>query len=83
LAAVLDYLCGEVLEVAAQTARENKKKRVTPRYINLAIRNDHELNELLKDVTIPDGGVLQFINPVLLPMKTAKKRPAAVDVDEA
>ncbi|XP_074310219.1 histone H2A.1-like [Silene latifolia] len=67
LAAVLEYLAAEVLELAGNAARDNKKTRIIPRHVLLAIRNDDELGKLLEGVTIAYGGVLPNINPVLLP----------------
>ena len=67
MAAVLEYLAAEILELAGNAARDNKKKRIIPRHIQLAIRNDEELNKLLSDVTIAAGGVLPNIHTVLLP----------------
>ncbi|XP_065864974.1 histone H2A-like [Euphorbia lathyris] len=72
LAAVLEYLAAELLELAGNAARDNKKSRIIPRHILLAVRNDEELRKLLADVTIAHGGVLPNINPVLLPKKTEK-----------
>ena len=73
MAAVLEYLCAEILELAGNAARDNKKKRIIPRHIQLAIRNDEELNKLLGGVTIKEGGVLPNIQAVLLPKKKAKR----------
>lgn len=61
-----------MLELAGNAARDNKKRRINPRHINLAIRNDEELNKLLGNVTIAQGGVLPNIHSVLLPKKRVK-----------
>ena len=76
LAAVLEYLCAEILELAGNAARDNKKTRIIPRHIQLAVRNDEELSKLLSGVTIASGGVLPNIHTVLLPKKTGKKEMA-------
>lgn len=59
------------MELAGNAARDNKKTRINPRHVQLAVRNDEELEKLLAGVTIASGGVLPNINPVLLPKKTA------------
>ena len=70
LAAVMEYLAAEVLELAGNAARDNKKSRIIPRHLQLAIRNDEELNRLLAGVTVAQGGVLPNIQSVLLPKKS-------------
>ncbi|KAL0435808.1 UNVERIFIED_CONTAM: Histone H2AX [Sesamum radiatum] len=70
LSAVLEYLAAEVLELAGNAARDNKKNRIIPRHIQLAVRNDEELSKLLGTVTIANGGVLPNIHQTLLLKKT-------------
>ncbi len=72
VAAVLEYLCAEILELAGNAARDNKKTRIVPRHIQMAVRSDEELNKLLGGVTIASGGVLPNIHAVLLPKKGAE-----------
>ena len=67
LAAVLEYLSAEILELAI---------RIIPRHLQLAVRNDEELNKLLAGVTIARGGILPNIQAVLLPKKTERKPKA-------
>ncbi|XP_066469153.1 histone H2A [Tiliqua scincoides] len=77
LAAVMEYLSAEILELAGNAARDNKKSRIIPRHLQLAVRNDEELNKLLGGVTISQGGVLPNIHAVLLPKKTEAMQSAS------
>eukprot|EP00977_Amphora_coffeiformis_P005428 scaffold1151_cov152-Amphora_coffeaeformis.AAC.4 len=58
LAAVLEYLCAEILELAGNAARDESKTRIVPRYITLAVKNDEELNKLLGGVMIASVDVV-------------------------
>ncbi|KAF6023806.1 hypothetical protein EB796_017908 [Bugula neritina] len=70
LAAVMEYLAAEVLELAGNAAQQENLKIL--RQLQLAINNDEKLNRLLGGVTIVQGGVLPHIQAVLLPSKTKK-----------
>jgi histone H2A len=71
LAAVLEYLIAEIIELAGNAAKEQKKQRIVPRHIQLAIRNDEELNRFVGGVTIASGGVMPHIHAQLVkPTKT-------------
>lgn len=61
-----------VLIPFGRVCRDNKKTRIVPRHIQLAVRNDEELSKLLGNVTIAAGGVLPNIHSVLLPKKPGK-----------
>ena len=76
LAAVMEYMAVEILELAGIAARDNNKSRIIPRHIQLAIRNDSELNPLLRRVTIAAGGVNPLIHNALLPKKSKKEAKA-------
>ncbi|XP_062954500.1 histone H2A type 1-A-like [Cynocephalus volans] len=75
LAAVLEYLATEILEFASNAFCDNKKTRIVPHHLQLAIRNDEELNKLLGGVTIAQGGIVPNIQAMLLPKKTESHHP--------
>lgn len=77
LAGVLDYLVSEILDMATDAARDNKKKRITERHIMLAVRRDDELGPLLNNVIIANSGVTPNIIPLLLPKNSKKKGDVA------
>lgn len=71
MAAILDYLVAEILELAGDAATEQRQRRIRPRHLQLAIRNDVELDKLVpRKTTIPQGGTLARIHSALLPKKS-------------
>merc|ERR1719158_1961211 len=74
MAAVLEYLMAEVVELAGSACRDNKRKTINPRHLMLAVRNDEELSTLFHDAIIPGGGVLPNVHAVLLPKNKKKKK---------
>lgn len=74
MAGVIEYMVAELLELSGNAARDNKRRRITPRHIQLTVRNDDELSKLLKNATVAQGGVVPSIHSSLLPK--AKKAKA-------
>lgn len=72
LAAVLEYLIAEVLELSGNVTKAMNKKLIIPRHIKYGVGQDKELDELFRNVTISQGGVLPYIHDVLLPKRTTK-----------
>jgi len=56
LAAVLEYLTAELLELSGNNAKITKRTRIIPRNIFLSVREDVELDNLLGDAVIASGG---------------------------
>ncbi|CAG9530799.1 unnamed protein product [Cercopithifilaria johnstoni] len=79
--AVLRYLTAEVLQLAGNEARNNKENRISARHIQSAIRNNDELNELLSNVTLSEGGVLPNTNSALLPNLLAERASNSDKID--
>ena len=57
LAAVLEYLVAELLEVSVMVVRESKKNRIIPRYIFLGLKEDEEFAKLFQHTFITASGV--------------------------
>ena len=62
---VLEYICAEMLENTGSITKDLNKKIIIPRHINLFIKDDEEIDELLSDVTIPSVGVRPYIHKAL------------------
>lgn len=79
LAAVLEYLVAEILELAGNCSIDYNKKRVVPRHLQLAVRNDEELDKLLAHVTIASSGVPLHLHGFLLTHLKEEKQKKAIE----
>ena len=61
LSAVIEYLVKEVLDLSNEIAQYNNDQNLLqPRHINTALKYDQELNQLTKNVIIPESTRLNF-----------------------
>lgn len=78
LAAVLEYLVAEIIDMAGKAshlwkkAKKAKKAKIIPRHVLLAIRGDDEMNKLLSQVTLAQGGTLP--NLAAFPKKSGQAK---------
>lgn len=72
-AAVCEYLVTEVLVNAGRTARENKRVRIIPRHIMMAVKLDPELSQVYRNAVFA-GGVVPNISSKILPKPKKQKK---------
>ena len=67
LAAAVEYMTAELIELAGNAARDNNRTAISCRDLLLAIANDEELNKMMRRCVIRESGVLPGIHAALLP----------------
>ena len=79
LAAVLEYLTAELLELTVKAAsqQKNKSKRLSPRTLTLAVRHDDDLGALLQNVTLSRGGVVPSSSKAVVKAQKGAKKASA------
>ena len=73
MAACLEYIACEILELAGNAALENGRKTIQPRHLQIAVRNDEELGKLMNNTMMTEGGYASNIHPFLTRNKKGKK----------
>ena len=58
-------------------ANKANKKRINPRQVYLAIKNDREFDKLMNEVEIPGSGAVPMIHPELLARASKRKSSSA------
>lgn len=71
LAAVLEYVAREIVELSNNAAKDEHRKRIAPRHIMLVVKNDEELNKLFPGA-FARSGVTPRIHEALVPKKRIK-----------
>ena len=80
LASVMEYLTAELLEIAGEVSAQFHRKRIIPRDLLLAIKNDEEFSKFFSKTTLVQGGVVPRIHPELV--GTKKSRQARVKTEQ-
>lgn len=75
MAAALEYLTYEILDLSCMYTKDNKRIRITIRDLEIITKNDVEINKLFTKLNISflGGGVIPFIHNSLLKKKKKKK----------
>uniref|UniRef100_A0A0X3NLS3 Histone H2A n=1 Tax=Schistocephalus solidus TaxID=70667 RepID=A0A0X3NLS3_SCHSO len=74
LAAALEYMTSELLDLAGNVAKAANRKLLTPRFIMIAAKSDSEISKMLHQVTFPFSGVQLAVLPQLLPKTKSKAK---------
>nr|WNL49659.1 histone H2B-H2A fusion protein [Marseillevirus sp.] len=72
LAAAIEYFMGEIIELAGNAARDNKKVRISVKHITLAIQHDAALFRVVGKGVFSGAGVTLVSIPVSTRRKTRK-----------
>jgi len=82
-AAVIEYICMEIIELASLLAKEEHRIRITVSDIESSVKNDGELARIFSNNNIKflGGSVAQWIHPVLI-KKGQKTASASIKLRE-
>ncbi len=79
MAAVIEYIASELLELGGNQARNNKRQTINIRHLFLATSGDQEITQLLEDLNVNwlGGGVVPYVHSSLIPTKERQRKLAA------
>jgi len=69
LAAIMEYITAEVLELSGNASRDSRSQVISCRDVFLAKRNDEELNKMFENCIIREGGVIPHIKGGTIPKR--------------
>ncbi|XP_044279132.1 histone H2A-beta, sperm-like [Varanus komodoensis] len=78
MAAVLQYLTYDIVDIAGKIAESDHKRRIAPRHLQQAISSDSELHCLLGGIVLPQGKAPPKSQPATTSRKGRSKRSKAV-----
>eukprot|EP00347_Sterkiella_histriomuscorum_P000607 403375194 len=82
LAACMQYVCAEIIELAGSQVEQEKKQRIAPRHVMLAIMKDPELCKMLGNADFARCGVVPNITGVDKRGKKGKKCQAVEEEEK-
>ena len=77
MAAALEYMCSEIVELAGAKCKEQNRKRITPADVSKAIRSDSELNKAVRGMATSTGETMKHISKQITPGATLAEHLAA------
>ena len=80
MAAVLQFLCTELFDMAGEVCAQKKKKTISPQHLQIAARNDEEFMKLMGMTQISQGGTNPFVHAALFPGKKGVTHGNEADV---
>ena len=65
MAAVLEYITAETIALAGEECHNQKNKQIRPKHINLAMRSDAELGQMMASATLTESNVPSHLHEAL------------------
>ena len=76
LSAILEFLIDDIIEAAANQAKNKNKKRIVPRHIMQGIRKDQDLDSMLSKIAFANTGAMEHTRKELIKKKRGSSSKA-------